>query len=207
MLLKLNLAINNKNIEKFVLANLKDQQECALKISEQVNEIKNIVSILLKAREKNKMVFVMGNGGSGSTASHFVADLLKTSIIRNKKRIKAISLNDNIPVMLAWANDTSYDEIFVQQMKNFLSRGDVVIGFSGSGKSRNVINALKYGKSKGATCIGFTGKSGGNFIKICDVCSRTPSDNMLTIETFHVMLCHCIISVIRNTGKPEFTYD
>ena len=198
---------NSEDIEKFVLANLKDQQECTLKISEQVKTIEKIVSILLKARDKNKLIYSMGNGGSGSTASHFVADLQKTSIIRDKKRIKAISLNDNIPVMLAWANDTSYSEIFVQQMKNFLSEGDVVIGFSGSGKSKNVVDALKYGKKEGAICIGFTGKSGGDLIKICDVCFRVPSNDMLTIETFHVMLCHCIISAIRNTGKPEFTYE
>ena len=149
----------------------------------------------------------MGNGGSSSTASHFVSDLLKTSIIKNTKRFDAISLTDNIPVLTAWANDTSYEEIFSEQLKNSIKKNDIVIAFSGSGTSKNVVKALKLAKTFEAFSIGFTGKSGGEFPHLCDICVKIPSNDMLTIESFHVMLCHIITSGIRNMGIPEFSYE
>jgi D-sedoheptulose 7-phosphate isomerase len=186
---------------------LKQQKSCIEKIFEQTEDIMEIIDILIKARNKGKKIYTMGNGGSASTASHFASDLLKTAITKEDKRFAAISLVDNIPVILAWANDTSYEDIFVEQLKNFLSKGDVIIGFSGSGKSKNVINAIKYGKKNGALCIGITGMSGGDFPKICDICFIVPSYDMLAIESVHVMLCHCIVTTIRNLGKPIFKYE
>jgi D-sedoheptulose 7-phosphate isomerase len=149
----------------------------------------------------------MGNGGSGSTASHFVSDLLKTSITKDTKRFSTISLVDNMPVMLAWANDSSYEDIFAEQLKNFLSNGDVIIGFSGSGKSKNMIKAFEYGRKNGAVCIGLTGMSGGEFPRLCDICLIVPSNDMLQIESTHVVVCHCIVTTIRNLGNPLFTYE
>ncbi len=149
----------------------------------------------------------MGNGGSGSTASHFVSDLLKTAITEGDKRFSAISLVDNVPVLLAWSNDISYEEIFIEQLKNHLSTGDIIIGFSGSGTSKNVEKAFKYAKKNGATCIGITGMNGGNFPKICDIFYVVPSDNMLTIESMHLLICHCIVETIRNLGTPMFSYE
>lgn len=201
--LKSNIQYNIKN---FVDLYTRRQQECITKIFARESEITKIVEIFLKVRDKNKTIFTMGNGGSGSTASHFVSDLLKTAITKHKKRFKAISLTDNIPVVLAWSNDLSYEDIFIEQLKNFLSKGDLVIGFSGSGRSKNVIKALQYAKKNGAFIIGITGMSGGQFPKICDICYIVPSNDMLTIESFHLMLCHCIITVIRNLEKPAFTY-
>ena len=191
------------NIESF----LKEQELCLEQISKEKKTIEKIIKILIQARDKEKKIYTLGNGGSASTASHFVSDLLKTAITKNNKRFSAISLADNIPVMLAWSNDTSYDDVFVEQLKNFLSKGDIVIGFSGSGKSRNIIKTMKYGKKNGAVCIGLTGMSGGDFPKICDVCLVVPSNDMLAIESAHVTLCHCIISAIRKLGKPMFTYE
>ena len=172
-----------------------------------INAIEKIVDALIDARDKGSKVLTMGNGGSGSTASHFVSDLLKTAITKGDRRFSAISLVDNVPVTLAWSNDVSYEDVFVEQLKNFLTKGDVVIGFSGSGKSKNVVNALKYGKKKGAFCVGITGMSGGELSKICIVCFVVPSDNMLTIESMHLLVCHCIIETIRSLGKPMFTYE
>ncbi len=186
---------------------LKHQQACIDEISKQSHVISKIVDHLIMTRDKGKMIYTMGNGGSGSTSSHFVSDLLKTSITEGSKRFTAISLVDNNPVLLAWANDVSYDDIFVEQLKNFLSKGDVLIAFSGSGKSTNVVKALKYGKEMGAFCIGFTGMSGGDFPRICDISFVVPSEDMLTIEPIHVMLCHCIVTAIRNRGKPIFKYE
>ncbi len=186
---------------------LKEQESCLGQIRGQTDTIEKIIKILIEARDKGKKIYTMGNGGSASTASHFVSDLLKTAITKNTKRFSAISLTDNIPVMLAWSNDTSYDDVFVEQLKNFLAKGDVIISFSGSGKSPNVVKAMTYGKQNGALCIGITGMSGGDFPKICDVCLIVPSDDMLAIESAHVTLCHCIVFAIRSMGKPMFTYE
>lgn len=185
---------------------LEKQNHCLTNLSTQLDIIVKITDILIKTRDKGAQVFTMGNGGSASTASHFVSDLLKTSITKENKRFAAVSLADNIPVMLAWSNDTSYEDIFVEQLKNFLKNGDVVIGFSGSGKSKNVVKAMEYARNNGAVCVGLTGMSGGSFPKICDICLIVPSDDMLIIESTHVVICHCITDAIRNTGKPLFTY-
>ncbi|MDE1767039.1 MAG: SIS domain-containing protein [Thaumarchaeota archaeon] len=186
---------------------LKEQKLSLEQISGQTDIIEKIIKILINARDKGNKIYTMGNGGSASTASHFVSDLLKTAITKNNKRFSAIALTDNMPVILAWSNDTSYDAVFVEQLKNFLSKGDVIVGFSGSGKSKNVVKAMTYGKKNGAICIGITGMAGGDFPKICDVYLIVPSNDMLGIESTHVTLCHCIISAIRNLGKPMFTYD
>jgi D-sedoheptulose 7-phosphate isomerase len=194
----------NKNI---IVSFLKEQETCLKKISEQPEIIEKIVEILIQSRDNGKKIFTMGNGGSASTASHFVADLLKTVITKDDKRFSAFSLVDNIPVISAWSNDSSYDDIFEEQLKNFLSKGDVLITFSGSGKSKNVVKAMKYGKKNGAVCIGITGMSGGDLPKISDICFIVPSNDMLEIESTHVTLFHCIISTIRNNGVPMFSYE
>ena len=194
-------------IDKFTESFFVEQLKCIEKLSKQKNQIEKIISLLIKKRSTGKTVFTIGNGGSASTASHFVSDLLKTSITKKNKRFKAISLVDNLPVILAWANDASYDDIFVEQLKNLVSKGDVVIAFSGSGKSENVVKALRFAKKNGAICIGFTGMHGGYFPKLCDICCAVPSNDMLIIESTHVILCHCIVDAIRNLGKPLFQYE
>ena len=184
-----------------------EQVNCMEKLSKQKNQIEKIIDLLIKKRNTGKNIFTIGNGGSASTASHFVSDLLKTAITKNNKRFKAISFVDNLPVILAWANDATYDDIFVEQLKNFVSKDDVVIAFSGSGKSENVVKALRFAKKNGAICIGFTGMHGGYFPKLCDICCAVPSNDMLIIESTHVILCHCIVDAIRNLGKPLFQYE
>ncbi|AFS80010.1 phosphoheptose isomerase [Candidatus Nitrosopumilus koreensis AR1] len=193
--------------KNFLIDFLDAQSTCISSLSKNVDQISQIVKILISARNSNKIIFTLGNGGSGSTASHFVSDLLKTALTKNQKRFKAISLVDNIPVILAWSNDVSYDEIFSEQLKNHLSKGDVVLAFSGSGRSKNIIKALKFAKKNGAICIGMTGSSGGLINNVCDVCIKIPSSDMLTIESQHLTLCHCITNAIRHKGKPVFKYE
>ena len=183
------------------------QNDCNVALREQYKILESIINVLQKAQKNGKTIFTFGNGGSGSTASHFVSDLLKTAITKDAKRFAAISLVDNIPVNLAWSNDQSFDAIFIEQLKNFLKKNDVVFAFSGSGKSKNVIQAIKYAKKNNATCIGFTGMDGGELKKICDLCIIVPSSDMLTIESTHLIICHCIIDFIRKSGKPLFKYD
>ena len=165
-----------------------------------------IFNILKNARDNEKQVFVMGNGGSASTSSHFVADLLKTSITSENNRFKAMSLSDNIPVLLAWSNDESYENIFSNQLENFLQKNDVVIGISGSGNSKNVLNAIQFANKKQAITIGLSGKGGGKLSEIVKISLTIQSDDMLTIETMHLLVCHLITTMIRAEGTPRFTY-
>jgi len=195
------------NISEFITSYFEEQKTCLNQMVNEKNNVARIVEKLLNARDDEKKIFTIGNGGSASTASHFVSDLLKTGIIKDAKRFNAISLTDNIPVLLAWANDTSYEDIFIEQLKNYVKKDDIIISFSGSGQSKNVTKAMEYASSIGAFVIGFTGSPGGVFPKISDICITVPSSDMLTIESFHLVLCHVIISSIRNTGIPEFRYE
>ena len=186
---------------------LQEQNVCMNKILSNQNVLNDIVSILIRTRNSGNKIFTCGNGGSASTASHFVSDLLKTTITKNEKRFSAISLVDNFAINSAWANDVSFNDVFIEQLKNFLSKNDVVFAFSGSGNSSNVIRALEFAKKNGATTIGFTGMSGGMLSKICDYSYVVPSDDMLAIESFHLMLCHGIIFTLRELGEPLFKYE
>jgi D-sedoheptulose 7-phosphate isomerase len=182
------------------------QVDAIIKLKNSSQNIQKIVDNLLKAREVGGKIFIMGNGGSASTSTHFVADLLKTSITKNEKRFKAISLSDNIPVILAWSNDESFDRIFVEQLKNFLQKDDVVIGISGSGNSMNVINAINFANDSEAVTISLTGMDGGELSKISKINVTVPSNDMLTIETMHLAICHLLTTIIRSKGQPLFSY-
>jgi D-sedoheptulose 7-phosphate isomerase len=156
-----------------------------------------IANLILEAYEKEKQIFVFGNGGSASTSSHMACDLGKGTVIPGKKRFKIICLSDSIPLMTAWANDTSYDKIFSEQLENFVSEGDLVIGISGSGNSPNVLNALKLARDKKAKTVGLTGFQGGKIKDLCEVCLIVPSDNMQRIEDAHMIIEHALFSYIK----------
>ena len=194
-------------IENSIKENLKKNYLCLENLDEKSDQIRKIIERLISARNNGKTIFTMGNGGSGSTSSHFVSDLLKTAITVDSNRFKAISLVDNVPVNLAWANDVSYDSIFSEQLQNFLNPDDVVIVFSGSGNSSNVVNALQYAKTKGAVTIAISGMTGGQISKISGISLIVPSNDMLIIESMHVLICHCMINAIREQGTPKFSYD
>src|SRR5438067_1236782 len=119
-----------------------------------------IIELILAARRADKQVFLFGNGGSAAAASHFACDLGKGTVALGKRRFRAISLCDQIPMMTAWANDADYADIFVEQLANLLNPGDLVIGLSGSGNSPNVVQALEYAKAHNATTVALTGFQG-----------------------------------------------
>ena len=162
-----------------------------------VSKMDKLATILLNAREKRSTIFIMGNGGSASTASHFVADLSKGTIVEGFHRFKAIALTDNIPNMLAWANDKSYDDIFVEQLKNLMEPGDVVIGISGSGNSMNVIKAIEYANENGGITIGLSGFDGGKLLKSAQKNIHVPSSYMQRVEDIHLLIEHLLTSLIR----------
>ena len=200
--MKLKILMNEENIDKYLEQQIKSIES----LKEHHTELQEIFNILKNARDQGNQVFVMGNGGSASTASHFVADLLKTSITNENKRFKAISLSDNIPVLLAWSNDESYDTVFSNQLENFLEKDDVVIGISGSGNSKNVLNAIQLANEKYATTVGLNGKGGGELSEIVKINLTVKSDDMLTIETIHLLICHLLTTMIRSDGTPKFNY-
>ena len=159
-----------------------------------------------EVQNKGNKIFVMGNGGSSSTSSHFVSDLLKTSLTIESKKPKAISLTDNMPVLMAWANDTNFHDIFASQLENFLEKDDLVIGISGSGNSENVVKAIQFANEKEAKTICLLGRDGGKLSKISQLSLIIPNDNMLTIETMHLLVCHLLTTLLRSDGKPLFSY-
>jgi D-sedoheptulose 7-phosphate isomerase len=162
--------------------------------------IEQIVQVLKSARAQKKQVFLFGNGGSAATASHLAVDLTKGTIAPDKPRLRAIALTDNVPLISAWANDTSYEDIFSQQLQNQVEPGDVVIGISGSGRSPNVLKALKLAKSVGATTIGLTGFDGGKMKDLVDLCVMVPGNSIEQVEDVHLMLGHVISSCLRAAG-------
>lgn len=164
-------------------------------------EINLFIQILANAYQEERQIFIMGNGGSGSTASHFACDINKGVSYGLEKRFKIICLNDNIPTMLAYSNDTSYNEVFVEQLKNFLNEGDIVIGISGSGNSVNIIRAIEYANSKHALTVGITGYDGGKLKEISKHSVNASVDDMQLSEDVHIILTHIAMKALYNILK------
>lgn len=171
-------------------------------------ELKNLLDIfphvrfdeigksLLDAYHTGKQIFIMGNGGSGATASHFVCDINKGCCNMLEKKFKVICLNDNIPTILAYANDLSYDSVFVEPLKNFLQPGDIVIGISGSGNSRNVLLAISYAKEKDAKTIGLSGFNGGKLAEMVDIPFVAAINDMQKVEDVHMIVVHMLMQYL-----------
>lgn len=172
-------------------------QKVGIEISEGKNELEQVQKLLLKAREEGKSIFVAGNGGSASTASHFVNDLVKGLSMKGRKRFKAMALCDNVAIVTALANDIAYEDIYVEQLKNYMEPGDVLVAISGSGNSENVVRAAKYAKKTGAIVISFTGAGGGKLKECSDVCCMTQTSMMEQIEDIHLVWFHTLIAVMR----------
>lgn len=161
-----------------------------------------IADALLSARREGRQIFIMGNGGSGSTASHFACDINKGCAVDHAKRFKVICLNDNLPSLLAYANDMGYAVVFEEQLKNFFNPGDLVIGISGSGNSENVLRAIRYAGETGGVTIGITGFSGGKLATLADMALVTGGDDMQRVEDMHMIVVHMLMQVLgRRVGE------
>ena len=168
--------------------------------------ISALMDVLLGARDNGGTIFIFGNGGSGANASHICGDFIKGISYGLEKRFKAICLNDNIPALMAIANDNSYEDIFVEQLKNFLKKDDVVIGISGSGNSMNVVKALEYANKVGARTVALCGYSGGKIKNIAKISIHAGIDNMEIAEDVHIIVAHCIKNMIKEKLKNEVRY-
>jgi len=160
------------------------------------DEINKVMDLLVQARDKEKQIFTCGNGGSAATASHFVCDFNKGASFGKKKRFKFICLNDNVATMMAIANDISYDDIFVEQLKNYCMPGDVVLAISGSGNSRNVLKAVEYANNMDAITIGLTGFDGGQLKKSAQYGIHIPVQDMQITEDLHMVLDHLMMKIL-----------
>lgn len=142
--------------------------------------------------EKGGNIYTMGNGGSGASASHAAGDFLKGASYGLDKRFKMICLNDNLPSMMAIANDIGWESIFVEPLKNFLSEDDLVIGISGSGNSKNVVNALEYANANGATTVAMSGFKGGKISQIATINVHAPVMDMEVTEDVHMVIFNIV---------------
>ena len=160
--------------------------------------IQQIITVIMQAFEDDRTIFVFGNGGSAATASHIMCDLSKGTISGNDApRLKVMAFTDNVPLLTAWANDAGYDQIFSQQVRNFVRPGDVVLAISGSGNSSSVIHALRTARDLGATTLGMAGFQGGEMKAFCDICAVVPSDNIQVVEDLHHAIAHSILTAVR----------
>ncbi|MCJ7536118.1 MAG: SIS domain-containing protein [Anaerolineales bacterium] len=165
-------------------------------LSEEV--IEQVLDILHEARLDNRQVFILGNGGSASTASHFVCDLGKNTRVQGTPNFRVMGLTDNMALFSALANDEGYENVFSQQLGNHLQPGDVVIGISTSGNSPNVINAMHFANNMGAKTRGFTGFTSGELGSMVDIDLHVPSHSIEQVEDIHLVLEHLITKALRD---------
>ena len=176
-----------------------DLQEMLRAISQA--HLQDILALLEETYRHGRRIFIMGNGGSAATASHFALDLAKNTIMPGAPRVKAISLTDHVPLITAWSNDTAYEHIFAEQLANMIEPGDVVIGISASGNSLNVINALNVAKMSRAATIGLLGAKGGQIKQMVDAYVLAPGQNIEQEEDAHLILAHIITRHMREVVR------
>ncbi len=166
-------------------------------------EIVRVIELLHSARLAGRQVFIMGNGGSASTATHFVCDLAKNTRREGWPHYKAIGLSDNMALFSAYANDEGYENVFAQQLANLVMPEDIVIGISASGNSRNVLNAISLANNANATTIGFTGFDGGILASLVDINIHVNTNIIEHVEDIHLMLEHMIVKSLREQVYSE----
>ncbi len=161
-----------------------------------LESINTVMNVLENARSTGRRIFICGNGGSASTASHYCCDFNKGISENQDKKYSVECLNDNIPTMMAVANDIGYDEVFRYPLKCKMHENDLFIGVSGSGNSKNVINAMEYAKSIGGTTIAIVGYSGGRLKEMADYHIHVNIDDMQISEDIHMILDHLMMAVL-----------
>lgn len=189
----------NYQTKEIINSYLKELKYCIDRLD--IKKIEEVVAVLMNAYSEGKTVFIVGNGGSAGIASHMACDLGKGTLAREyddeEKRFRVISLTDNVPVITAYANDLSYEDIFVQQLRNLIGKGDVLVALSGSGNSANVIKAVQYAKKSGAKTVGLLGfKTGGKLGKLVDYKLIAKSNFYGPCEDMQLILDHILISCV-----------
>jgi D-sedoheptulose 7-phosphate isomerase len=172
-------------------------------------EVEALIDAIADAYEADRFVFIAGNGGSGANASHLCEDLGKGTLsdLEGQKRLKVMSLTDNTPYILAWANDEGYERVFSEQLKNFAQPGALLIAISGSGNSANVLRAVEYANAHDMVTFGVTGYDGGQLKRIARYSLHVPSDNMGAVEAVHGVVFHYLVEALyaafRSDQRPS----
>ncbi|HUQ90660.1 MAG TPA: SIS domain-containing protein [Bryobacteraceae bacterium] len=166
-----------------------------------LQKVQQAIGLFHEARTHNRHIFVFGNGGSASTASHFVCDMVKGASFNRETRFRIMALTDSLPTLTAYSNDVSYDAVFLEQLKNFANPGDLVMGISGSGNSPNVLRAFEYANSIGCKTVALTGRDGGKLGPLAQLNILVANPHMGRIEDAHVIVCHMICYYFMDTEK------
>jgi D-sedoheptulose 7-phosphate isomerase len=168
-----------------------------------LEKVGRAIEILAQAREEGRRIFVCGNGGSASTASHFATDLLKGASYGRTSRFRILALTDSLPTITAYSNDVGYECVFVEQLKNFAEPGDVVIAISSSGNSPNVLRAVEYGNSIGCRTIALSGREGGQLGPLAQLDIQIAHTHTGRIEDLHMVVMHMIGYYFMEEERPH----
>lgn len=176
---------------------VKDYLELEIQVlrSLDVDTINAALNLLQETFENGNTVFTFGNGGSSATASHFQNDFNKGVSEHTQKKFNLLCLNDNVATVMAVANDIGFEEVFRFQLQGHIKPGDIVLAISGSGNSKNVINAVEYAKEQGCRIIGLTGFNGGKLKQLADVSLHVPVNSMQITEDIHMIFDHLMMSI------------
>ena len=159
--------------------------------------------LLLDCYRRGGTVFILGNGGSAATASHFACDLAKGTQAAGLPAFRVVSLSDNVPLMTAWANDTNYDRIFAEQLATLIHSDDIVIAISASGNSPNILAAARMAQQSGAITLALTGQDGGKLSRLADFTIYVPSQSIEQVEDAHLVIAHSLCVVLREQLRTE----
>ena len=166
-------------------------------------DVQAVVEALMAAWRARRQVLIIGNGGSAATASHMMNDLNKFASVPGRPRFRAIALTDNVPLLTAVGNDQAYADVFVEPLRNLLQPGDTLIAISASGNSPNVVQAVEYALSEGATVIGFCGQPGGRLAQLAHLKVIIPSQRIGQQEDGHMILNHVLSFALRARIEQE----
>lgn len=186
-----------KDFKRALAAYIEQEIETLKKLN--IENVNTVMNVLETARNGEKNIFVCGNGGSAATASHFAADFNKGINEKLALKYNLECLSDNTPLLMAIANDISYDEIFTYPLKNKMKPGDIIIGISGSGNSSNVVRAFEFAKQQGGITIALVGYDGGKLKELADHYIHVNVNNMQIAEDIHMILDHLMMYVLVNS--------
>ncbi|HUB79399.1 MAG TPA: SIS domain-containing protein [Bryobacteraceae bacterium] len=165
-----------------------------------VEKVNQAIEWFTEARDSGRRIFVCGNGGSASTASHFACDMVKGASYGRPARFRILALTDSLPTLTAYANDVGYDVVFAEQLRNFAEKGDLFLAISGSGNSPNVVQAMEYANAAGCRTIALTGRDGGKLGPLAELNIQVGVPHMGRIEEAHMVVCHMICYYFMDTG-------
>ena len=165
--------------------------------------LEQVADLLVETYRRQSTVFVLGNGGSAATASHLACDLSKGTRIEGLAPFRVVPLTDNVPLLTAWANDTSYAEVFAAQLTALVRHGDLVVVISASGNSPNVLAAARVARTSGAAVVALTGSSGGRLRHLSDIAVRVPAGSIEQTEDLHLVMAHSLCVALRGRLRAE----